>query len=248
MSLRRSMPFLILALLLSGAKTVAAQTTVAEVLARHAKAVDPEGKLAALEGMKSTATMEMPAMGMTAAVTAYQRRPNQMSVTIDLPGIGQMRQGFDGTAAWASDPMQGPRLMAGNEAFAMADGADFRAMTRPADLFTASELIGEVVLDGEKCVRIKHTWKSGRVTTDCYSLTTGLIIETLATQSSPQGEIETVQRLSDYRSVGGVMISFKGVVSLMGMQQIVTTLTVEVGPQDASLVAAPPEVQALKKP
>ena len=58
MSLRRSTPFLLLALLFSGAQTVAAQMTVADVLARHAKAVDPEGKLAALEGMKSTATME----------------------------------------------------------------------------------------------------------------------------------------------------------------------------------------------
>ena len=248
MSSRRSTPFLLLALLLSGAQSVAAQPTVAEVLASHARAVDPEGKVATLEGMKTTATMEMPAMGMKAAVTAVQRRPNQMSVTIDLPGLGQMRQGYDGTFAWASDPMQGPRIMTGLEAFAMSDGADFRALTRPADLFTSSELVGEVTLDGEKCLRIKHTWKSGRVTTDCYSVASWLIIETLATQSSAQGEIETVQRLSDYRSVGGVMMSFKGVVSLMGMQQIVTTISVEVGPQDASLVAAPPEVQALKKP
>ena len=248
MSVRRYTPFALLALLLAGAQSVAAQTTVAEVLARHAKAVDPEGKIAAMEGMKTTATMEMPAVGMTASVVAVQRRPNQMALTIDLPGIGQMRQGFDGTTAWASDPMQGPRIMAGTEASSMADGADFRSLTRPADLFTSSELVGEVDLEGEKCIRIKHTWKSGRVTTDCYSVTSGFVIETLATQNSPQGEIATVQRLSDYRSVDGVMFSFKGVVSLMGMQQIVTTKSIEFGPQEASLVAAPAEVMALKKP
>lgn len=248
MLLRRSTPFLALALLLAGARSAAAQPTVADVLARYAKAVDPEGKAASLEGMKTIGTMEMPAMGMKASITAIQRRPNQTAVTIDLPGLGQMRQGFDGTIAWASDPMQGPRIMAGLEASSMSDGADFRSMTRPADLFTSSEMVGEVELDGEKCVRIKHTWKSARVTTDCYSVATGLIVETLALQSSPQGEIETVQRLSDYRNVGGVMIPFKAVISLMGMQQIVTTITVELGAQDASLVAPPAEVTALKKP
>lgn len=248
MLLRRSTPFLALALLVAGAQSVAAQPTVADVLARFAKAVDPEGKAASFEGMKMIGTMEMPSMGMKAAITAIQRRPNQLAVTIDLPGLGQMRQGFDGTIAWASDPMQGPRIMAGLEASSMSDGAEFRVMTRPADLFTASEMVGEVTLDGEKCVRIKHTWKSARVTTDCYSVASGLIIETLALQSSPQGDIETVQRISDYRSVGGVMMPFKTVISLMGMQQIVTTTTIELGALDASLVVAPPEVTALKKP
>lgn len=247
MSLRRSTPFLLLALLLAGAQTVAAQTPDA-ILARFAKAVDPEGKLATMPGMRSEATMEMPAAGIKASVVAVQRRPNQTAITIDIPGLGQMRQGFDGTIAWATDPMQGPRIMTGSEASSMSDGADFRAMTRPADLFTSSVLVGEVEIDGEKCVRLKHTWKSGRETTDCYSVASGLIIETLAKQSSPQGELETSQRLSDYRSVGGVMMPFKAVVSVMGMQQIVTTLSVSVSEQDVSLVAAPAEVQALKKP
>ena len=248
MSFRRSPKFLALALLLVGAQTLSAQATVADVMARYAKAIDPQGKIASVQGMKSLATMEMPAMGMTASVVAVQRSPNQTAITINLPGLGEMRQGFDGTTAWASDPMQGPRIMTGLEASAMIDGAEFRAMTRPADLFTSSELVGEVELEGEKCVRIKHTWKSGRVTTDCYSSASGLLIETLAKQSSPQGEVETVQRLSDYRSVGGIMIPHKAVVSLMGMQQIVTTSSVEFGEQAATLVAPPAEVLALKKP
>lgn len=247
MLIRRSTPFLLLALLVAGAQSVAAQTPD-EVLARFAKVVDPEGKIASLQGMKSTATMEMPAMGMKAAITAVQRAPNQTSVTIDLPGLGQMRQGFDGSIAWASDPMQGPRIMSGSEAAAMSDGADFRSMTRPASLFTSSELVGTVELEGEKCIRLKHTWKSGRETTDCYSVASGLLIESLSKQSSPQGEMETVQRLSDYRSVGGVMMPYKAVVSVMGMQQIVITSAVELGALDASLVAAPAEVIALKKP
>jgi len=244
---RRSAPFLVLALLLA-AVPLRAQTAE-EVLARHAKAVDPEGKVGSIEGMKMTATFEIPSMGMSATMVAVQRRPNQSAVLIGIPGIGEMRQGFDGTNAWASDPMQGPRLMTGPEASSMSDGADFRGLTRAADLFSASEVVGEVEVDGQKCIRIKHTWKSGRVSTDCYSTATWLVIESIAKQQGPQGEMEAVSRFSDFKPVNGIVMAHKTTMAMMNMQQVITITSVEFGPQPESAVAVPAEVQALiKKP
>jgi zinc protease len=233
--------------LLLGANTAAAQTA-AEIVANHTKAVDPQGVAAKLPGIKTTANFEIPAMGMSASLIAIQRAPNQSAITVGLPGIGEMRQGFDGTTAWASDPMQGSRLMAGTEAAAMSDGADFRAMSRPADLFTALELAGEGEVDGQKCIKVKHTWKSGRTTTDCFSTSTWLILETVATQTGPQGEMETVTRFSDYRNVGGVMMPHKTKMSMMGMEQLMTITSVEIGEQPAAAIEPPAEVKALKKP
>ena len=246
MSLRRTRSFLALALLVAG-NALTAQTPD-EILARHAKAVDPEGKAAAIQGMRMTANFEIPQMGMSASMIAVQRRPNQTAVTVGLPGIGEMKQGFDGTTAWASDPMAGPRVLAGMEAAGMADGADFRALTRPAELFSAMELAGEGEVDGQKCLRVKHTWKSGRITTDCYSTSTWLILETQAKQVTAQGEMETVQRFSDFRPEGGIVMAHKAVMSMMGMQQIITTTSVEFGEQPAAAVEPPAEVKALKKP
>ncbi len=243
---RRTSPLVALALLL--AANVAVAQSPAEILANHAKAVDPEGKLPAIQGMKMTANFEVPAAGMSGSVIAIQRRPNQTAMTIGLPGLGEMRSGFDGTTAWSSDPMQGPRLLSGVEAATAAEGADFRAMTRPAELFTSSELAGEGEVDGQKCLKLKHTWKSGRVTTDCYSTTTWLIVETTATQISPQGEMTAVTQFSDFRNVGGIMLAHKMSVSAMGMQQVVTTTSVEFGEQPAASVEPPAEVKALKKP
>ena len=246
MSLCRPRTFLAI-LLLATAHALHAQTPE-EILARHAKAVDPEGKAASIAGMRMTANFEIPAMGMSASLIAVQRRPNQSSVTVGLPGIGEMKQGFDGTTAWASDPMAGPRVLAGLEAAGMADGADFRAMTRPAELFTAMELAGEGEVDGQKCLKVKHTWKSGRITTDCYSTATWLILETQAKQVTAQGEMETVQRFSDFRPEGGIVLAHKAVMSMMGMQQVMTTTSVEFGEQPAAAVEPPAEVKALKKP
>ncbi len=244
----RNRSLLPLALLALAAAPLTAQPSVEAILARHAKAVDPEGKLASIEGMKMTATMEMPAMGMKASLVGIQRRPNQSFVTITLPGLGEMKQGYDGAVAWASDPMQGPRLMGGLEAATMLDGADMDAFTRPARLFASSEVVGEGEVDGEKCVKVKHTWKSSRVTTDCYSLTTGHVIESVGKQASPQGELEAVTRFSDFRADNGIVTARKAVVNVMGMQQILTTEAVEFGPQPQGAIEPPAEVKALKKP
>jgi hypothetical protein len=237
--------FLATALLALSAGSLAAQDPTA-VLARYRQAIDPQGIIPTIQGMKSTLTMEVPSMGVSATITAVQRRPNQMAMTIVIPGLGEMRQGYDGSTAWASDPMQGPRLVTGQEAAALIDGADMNSMTRSPDQFTKMEPAGEGDVDGEKTVCVKLTWKSARETTECYSVTSGLLLETRAKSVTQMGEVEAISRLSDYRNVGGIMVPHKMTQSAMGMQQIMTTTAVEFGPQPATLFELPAEIKALK--
>lgn len=243
--LRRTRFALAASLLALGTAPLAAQSPT-EILERYTKTIDPQGKIAKLEGMKSTITMEIPSAGMSANVTTVQRRPNQMAMNIEIPGLGSMRQGFDGETAWSSDPMQGPRLLNGPEAAALKDGADLNAMARTAGMFTAMEMAGEADVDGDKATCVKLTWKSGRVTTECFSNATGLLVESRMKQESPMGEIEAVSRMSDYREVDGIKVPHKMTQSAMGMQQVMTTTGVQFGPQDAAAVAMPAEVKALK--
>lgn len=219
-----------------------------EILDRYSKTVDPQGNIATIPGFRSEGTFEMAAAGINATFTSLQRRPNQMTMTIVIGGLGEMKQGSDGSTVWSSDPMQGPRILTGNEAAAFNDGADFRAMARPADLFSAMELAGEADIDGEKCLKVKLTWKSERITTECYSVKTGLLLETSGTQATPQGEVTTSGRLSDYRSIGGILMPHRVVNSMMGFQQVLTITKAEVLDQDPTLFELPAEIKALKKP
>ncbi len=233
------------ALLALASGSLAAQDPAA-ILARYRQAIDPQGLIPSVQGMKSTLTMEVPSMGMNATINAVQRRPNKMVMTIEIPGLGEMRQGYDGETAWASDPMQGPRLVTGQEAAALVDGADMGSMSRSPEQFTKMEPAGEGEVDGEKTACIKLTWKSGRETTECYSVTSGLLLETRAKSMTQMGEIEAVSRISDYRNVGGIMVPHKMTQNAMGMQQIMTTMSVEFGPQPAALFELPAEIKALK--
>lgn len=232
-------------LLALSAGMVAAQSP-ADILAKYRQAIDPQGIIPSIQGMKSTLTMEVPSAGMTATISAVQRRPNQMVLVVDIPGLGQMRQGYDGTTAWATDPMQGPRLVTGMEAAALIDGANMNAMSRSPDQFNKIEAAGEGDVEGEKTVCLKLTWKSERETTECFSVASGLLLETRAKSMTQMGEVEAISRVSDYRSVNGVMVPHKMTQSMMGMQQIMTTTSVEFGPQPATLFELPAEIRALK--
>jgi len=185
---------------------------------------------------------------MSATVSGVQRRPNQVVMTITVPGLGEMKQGFDGTTAWASDPMSGPRLMTDAESKQIKDGSDMAAMGRSPALFAKIEPAGETTVDGDVADCIKLTWKSERVTTECFSRTTALMIESRAKSVTPQGEIETVSRMYDYKPVGGVLMPHRIENQMMGMTQKIVITEMEAGPVDPKLFELPPEIKALKKP
>lgn len=245
--LRRFAPpaFFLLAALAVVAPTLVAQTPEA-ILERYNQAVDPQKRIPGIEGIRTTMTMEMPAMGMNMTVNSSVRRPNQIIVASEIPGVGTMRQGYDGSTAWAMDPMQGPRILSGMEAAALIEGSSFNSMTRSPELFSAMEAAGVADVAGDAATCVKFTWKSGRETTDCFSNASGLLTRTLAKQVSQSGEIEVEMLLKDYRDVNGLMIPHRIESAMMGMQMIITTTSVEFGAQTATLFELPPEIKALK--
>ncbi len=233
-------------ILAAATQPVGAQSP-AELLARYTKLTDPTGALARVEGMRTQMTMEIAAAGIKASVSIAQRKPDQMVMTVDIPSVGVMRTGYDGATAWSADPMQGPRILTGTEAAAISDVASLRAIVRTPDQFATIEAGGDITVDGDAAKCVKLTWKSTRVTTECFSVATGLMTQARQTQQSQMGEMETVTHYTDYRTVGGIMMPHRVTQSAMGMQQVMTIVSVEIGAQDAKLFDTPTEIVALKK-
>lgn len=227
------------------APSVSAQTPDA-ILERYNKAVDPNGVLASIQGMKSSVTMEAPSMGMSMTINSVAARPNLVVVVTDVPGLGVIRQGFDGTTAWSSDPMQGPRILNGMEAAALVEGSTFNNIVRSKDLFSAMEPAGTYDAGGDMTSCVKFTWKSGRETTDCFSNATGLIARTLTKQVTQMGEVEVEMLIKDYRSVNGLVVPFRVESNMMGMAMSITTTSMEFTAQPASMFELPAEIKALK--
>jgi zinc protease len=81
------------------------------------------------------------------------------------------------------------------------------------------------MVDGEKAYTIDVD-KDGEVSTEYYSVETGLKLREEATSDSPQGVMTISQNYSDYREVEGVMMPFK--INISQGPQKIEMITTEV--------------------
>jgi hypothetical protein len=235
-------PLVAAAQVASAQATATALPPAATLLSNFSAAVGGPAYLSA-KAIVSKGAMSMPAAGLNATFQMTQLAPNLLQMVTTIPGMGEVQVGFDGTTAWAVDPMQGPRVLAGKELDQMKDEADRRSNVRSPDLFTSAETVADTTMNNERCYLVKLNWKSGRESFDCYSAATGLLIASKTTQKTAMGEIPVVTMLSDYKKFGGITVPTKTVQELMGQQQILTITSVEIG-DGAGVVIVPPAAVA----
>ena len=190
--------------------------------------------------------MSMPSAGINGTVEMTQAGANQMQMVTTIAGMGDIQAGYDGTIAWAADPMQGARILAGKEMEQIRDEADRRTTIRDPQLFSAMQTVADTTMNGEKCYEVKLTWKSGRETFDCYSGTTGLLVGSRSVQTTPMGAVPVVTYFTDYKKFGDITAATKTTMEMMGQQQILTISSFELG--NGAVITPPPAVQALAKP
>lgn len=190
--------------------------------------------------------MSMPSAGINGTVEMTQAGTNQMQMVTTIAGMGDIQAGYDGTIAWAADPMQGPRILTGKEMEQIRDEADRRTMVRDPQLFSAMQTVADTTMNGERCYEVKLTWKSGRETFDCFSPTTGYLVASRSIQTTSMGSIPVVSLFTEYKKFGAVTVATKTTMEMMGQQQILTISSVELG--NGATITPPPSVKALAKP
>jgi len=220
--------------------------TAATVLAKYVAAIGGRDALAKVTSIKQTATLQIPAVGLEAAVEAVMAAPNKMASKASIPGMGEMLQGTDGTVAWDVNPMQGPRLLADKELSQMLESADFQgALFMSPDRYSAMENQGAVDFGGEKAWKLKMVFKgSGRTVTSYFSVATGLAIGGETQQESPMGPIAVTSKQGEYKAFGGILFPTRTEMS-MGPQTMIT-LVKDVVLNDAPAAAF--EIPAAVKP
>lgn len=196
---------------------------------RHIEAVGGRDAVLQSGAYRATGSFQMPAAGLNGQMVIVSETPNRMATRVTIDGLGEIVSGTDGKVAWSMDPMSGPRLLEGAELRAMLDGANMLAAVRDPSLVESMQTVERTEMRGQACLKVKVVWKSGRESSDCYSVDSGLLIATSATQESPMGSMEVVTHLSDYKQMGGVLMPSKMTQSVMGMEQVMTIDSVERG-------------------
>ena len=220
-----------------------------DLIAKYGKAVGGDA-WKSHKSARMKATLEVPAASMKADIEAlhmFEDRTFFMRTTI--PGMGEVLAGFDGTTAWSKEPMSGARLMTGAEADQAAEEADPAASLRQSANLVKSETLEKTTMNSQECYKVRHTWKSGRTSHDCFSVQDGLIVATEVKQVSPMGELDVTTLLSDYKDFGGIKRATVTTMQVMG-SEVRTTVTAwewdNVKPEEMEL---PADIKALlKKP
>ena len=168
-------------------------------------------------------------MGLKGTFELMQAKPSSMLLVMELPGVGSIRNGYDGKIAWATNPMMGPMLIDGTALGQLRLQAHFDAQMHDPARYAVIETVGRTEFEGEDCHRVrlvaKPTEDLGEETEklreifEYYSVESGLLMGTESLNASPMGEMKVRSYYSDYVELGGVKTP-RTVVQDAGMQKM----------------------------
>jgi hypothetical protein len=236
------------ALVLGGLQCRAADLKTGEaVLDRFVESTGGAEAYSKIHSMHMTGSMAMAAMGIKGVVTIYSAEPNKVSLTTDLPGVGKITEGSDGTNAWSYSAMQGPQLKKGQELSDALREAWFHKETDWRSIYKSAELTGVEDVNGKPAYKLVLTPKSGPPETQYYDKDSGLMIRHQSVRKTPFGEIPVDVAITGYRTeCTSVKLPHSVVQSVAGQKIELTIDSIECNTEvPAGAFQPPPEVKAL---
>jgi hypothetical protein len=219
--------------------------SVATILERYVEAVGGEKTIRATKGMHQVGTMDMPAMGMSAEMEVYLAPPNKMVMKMNLPQVGAINTGYDGTVGWVDNPMTGPMIMEGDQLEQAVDQADFYSDLNYDKRYATMETVGVVDFAGESAYKVKLVGADGKETLEYFSVDSGLKIGFEAEQTSEMGAMMVVTELRDYKDFDGRMVPTTSVAKMMGMEMTMKVDSISFDELDPSIFELPENIKTL---
>jgi len=195
--------------------------------------------------MTITGTFSVPSQGMTGDLTIYRAAPSMLLMHMEIAGIGEVKQGYNGKVGWAVDPMRGAMTVEGKQLEDVQREADFFAALNYKKHFKEIETVQITDFNEIECYEIKFTTPMDQVMTQYYAVDTSHLIGMTNKTETPMGPIDMVTTFSDYKKYGGMTVPTKTTTATMGIKQILTFTNVTFEKIDPSIFDLPAQVEAL---
>lgn len=219
--------------------------TAREVLDRFVEVTGAAKLVERSDGIQTTGTFSVPAQGMEGKMVIHAKAPNLLLVRIEIPGFGEIFQGYDGNVGWTMDPASGPAL-AEEEALAqLKDQSNFfSSLYRDEDL-QSLEFVGKEEFAGNDAYRVAVVNRNGSESTLFFSVESGLLVGIDSVQHTPMGEIAVRATIGEYQEFDGVMMPTRTEQTMMGMQQVMVIESLSFEAIADSVFALPEAVAGL---
>jgi zinc protease len=193
-------------------------------------------------------TMSVAAMGMEAQLELFKAKPAKYLQKIQLGGMGEVSQGFDGKTAWSVQPGQPPMVLDSATTESLRSMFDFYGNFHDMSRYKSTETIGLVDFEGRKCYKVKIVKLNGNEGFEFYDATTGLIAGLQAQVETPMGKIDQTSVFSDYKDFSGLMVPTKVQQKNGQFDAIITFTAMEFDKVDPAVFELPEAVKAKVKP
>ena len=218
-----------------------------DVIEKSIEAVGGRELMESAEYVYFKGGISIPAAGITGSIETFIHAPDKLFVLVNIPMIGEQKQGINGDVAWSSDPMSGPRLLPEAEAKALREETDPSSRLDYKEDHQVIEYVGEVDFDGQKAHKVRLVDNDDNQSFEYYSVEHGWMIGNEAKVPSPMGDLQMTSYLREYKEMAGVMQPTKTVQKAGPQEFVITISDVSYDEIDASKFELPDAVKALVK-
>ncbi|MEF8810420.1 MAG: hypothetical protein V5A47_05815, partial [Bacteroidales bacterium] len=189
--------------------------TPEKVVEEYIEAIGGRKKINNIKDLQQTGSISM--NGRTLTIKTYREAPDKYANVTEMNGQVMQKQVYNGEEGKMTGMGQ-ERQIKGDQLKNLRYEARMFKFLNYNELDVELELKGIESVEGEKAYQIRVTNPAGQVHYDYYSIDTGLKIQTKSTQQTQQGEVTTIQKFSDYKTVNGV--KFPYTIEISGMRSM----------------------------
>jgi hypothetical protein len=185
-----------------------------EILADTVKATGGEAAWNAHKTVHVKMETTLQGMGIGGAGERFQTSTDKSLTTMEMAGLGRVREGTNGKVAWTEEPVHGIRYLDGAEAEQMRIGSAWNPELRANELFVKLESTTEPGPDGAALECVVATPKIGAPLRTCYDARTHLQVTQSGVHPGPEGDMPFRNVIKTWKDVGGVKMPFESSTQL----------------------------------
>jgi predicted Zn-dependent peptidase len=196
--------------------------TAMDVIDNYIEVLGGKDKLESVKDVDMT--MGASVQGMAITMNMKQKATGKMAMTVEMNGSVVNETRYDGEKAMVS-AMGQKQILEGEDAAAMQSQAIIYPELEYGKKGYSLQLTGAEKVGEEPTYKIEITRPDGSVSTDYFSIESGLKLKSVTTQEGPQGEVTVSNTFSNYEEVEGILFPFE--TQAEGMAPVPITLKVE---------------------
>jgi zinc protease len=192
------------------AKASAALPTVDAVLENYVKAIGGREAALKISSRVSKGTFELASLaGVKGQLEIYEKAPNKQVAILNIPGIGEEAEGFNGAIAWELEPDSGVvHEKTGLELASARREADFYEDLRFKELYTRLTIKGVEKVGTAQAYVLEAVPAEGSAAHFYFDTQTGLLLRHDSIEEGEEGKRSVEEYYSDYRAVDGIKVPF----------------------------------------